>query len=157
MRTVQGIAVLAGILLMLAGCASTPEASLESDADAKQFIPAPNAAIVYIYRPIGSGSGVSTIWVDGRLVGELLPQSFFRVAARAGHNRITTSANDPGRLEFDTSNGGVYFVEARVDGETQSEANSRFRMVDPRVGRAQIERCCQMLETWRPGQPRLNF
>ena len=38
MRNVPGIAAVIGIALaLLAGCASTPEASLESDADAKRF------------------------------------------------------------------------------------------------------------------------
>lgn len=151
------IALLALALSLLAGCASTPMASPDTEADAKQFEPALNAAIVYIYRPIGSGPGVSTIWLDGRLVGESLPETFYRVAARAGRNRITTSGNDSGRLEFETRSGGVYFVEARVSGETQSEANSRFRLVDPQAGKTAVEACCRMLETWRPGQPRLNY
>lgn len=157
MRAVQGIALLAGFVLVLAGCASTPMASPETEADAKQFNPAINAAIVYIYRPIGSGPGISTIWLDGRLVGESLPETFYRVAARAGRNRITTSGNDSGRLEFETRSGGVYFVEARVTGDTQSEANSSFRLIDPEVAKALVERCCRMLDTWRPGQPRLNY
>ncbi len=160
MRTGPVTAALTAIVLALAllsGCASTPEASVTSDADAKRFDTAPNAAIVYIYRPIGGGRGVSTIWLDGRLVGESLPQSFFRVAARPGRNLITVSGNDPGRLEFDTKADGIYFVEARVEGETQSEATSRFRLVPPETGQPAIVGCCRMLETWRPGQPRLNF
>ena len=151
------IALLALSFSLIAGCASTPMASPETEADAKQFNPAINAAIVYIYRPIGSGPGVSTIWLDGRLVGESLPETFYRVAAQAGRNRITTSGNDSGRLEFDTRSGGVYFVEARVTGETQSEANSRFRLVNQQAGETAIKACCRMLETWRPGQPRLNY
>ncbi len=158
MRDVRGITTLICILLaLIAGCASTPQASLTTDSDAKRFDSAPNAALIYIYRPIGGGPGVSTIWLDGRLVGESLPQSFFRVAARPGRNRITTSGNDLGRLEFDTHADGVYFVEARVQGESQSEASSSFRLVTPDTGKAAIVGCCRMLEAWRPGQPRLNF
>ena len=160
MRTGLVTAALTAIVLALAilsGCASTPEASITSDADAKRFDTAANAAMVYIYRPIGGGPGVSTIWLDGRLVGESLPQSFFRVAARPGRNLITVSGNDPGRLEFDTRADGIYFVEARVEGETQSEAISRFRLVPPETGKTAIVGCCRMLEAWRPGQPRLNF
>ena len=145
------------MLALLAGCASTPEASLGSDADAKRFDSAPNAAIIYIYRPTGAGHGVSTIWVDGRLVGETLPRTFFRVAVRPGRTRITTSAADPGRIEFDTQVDGVYFVEAQVAGETQSESITNFRRVTPEAGKSTIAGCCRMLETWRPGQQRLNF
>ena len=158
MRNVQNIPAIVCILLaLIAGCASTPQATLSSDADAKRFDSAMNAAVVFIYRPIGAGHGVSTIWLDGRLVGESLPQSFFRVVARPGHNRITTSGNDPGRLEFDTRADEVYFVEARVEGETQSEARSSFRLVTPEMGKTAIAGCCRMLETWRPGQNRFNF
>src|SRR3954471_15740893 len=144
MHTGRVTAALTAIVLALAflsGCASTPEASFTTDADAKRFDTAPNAAIVYIYRPIGSGRGVSTIWLDGRLVGESLPQSFFRVAAKPGRNRITVSGNDVGRLEFETRPDGIYFVEARVEGESQSEAASRFRLVPPETGKAAIVGC----------------
>ena len=150
-------ALLATLLAFLAGCASTPEASLSSDADAKRFDTAPNAAIVYIYRPTGAGRGVSTLWVNGRLVGESLPRTFYRVPVRPGRTRLTTSANDAGKLEFDTQVDGVYFVEARVEGETQSEAATTFRRIPPESGKAAIVSCCRMLETWRPGQDRLNF
>lgn len=149
--------MIAAAVFIFGGCASTPEASLQSDADAKEFGTAPNAAMIYIYRPIGAGRGVSTLWVDGRLVGESLPQSFFRVAVRPGTNLITTSANDPGRFQLKTEPNGIYFIETRVDGETQSEASTRFRQVDAATGKRTVEACCRLLETWRPGQPRFNF
>jgi hypothetical protein len=143
-------------LAILAGCASTPEASPGNDADAKRFEPAPNAAIIYIYRPTGSGNGISTIWLDGRLVGETLSRTYFRVAVRPGRNRITASGGDAGRLEIDTKADGVYYVETRVAGETQSESNTFFRSVAPATGRTAILECCSMLDTWRPGQSRIN-
>ena len=151
------VAFVAVALLSLTGCASTPQASLTSDADAKEFSTAPNAAMIYIYRPLGAGRGVSTLWVDGRLVGESLPQSFFRVAVRPGVNLITTSGNDSGRLQLKTEPNGIYFVEARVDGETQSEASTRFRQVSADTGKQTVEACCRLLENWRPGQSRFNF
>ncbi len=158
MRNPTGIAAAIGVMIaLLAGCASTPEASPSSDADAKRFDSAPNAAIVYIYRPTGAGHGVSTIWVNGRLVGETLPQTFFRVPVRPGRTRINASAGDAGRIEFDTQVDGVYFVEAQVAGDSQSESSTVFRRVAPESGKATIAGCCRMLETWRPGQQRFNF
>ena len=158
MRNVRVVAAaITTMLALLAGCAATPEASLSSDADAKRFDSAPNAGIVYIYRPIGAGHGVSTIWVNGRLVGETLPQTFFRVPVRPGRTRISASAGDTGRLEIDTQVDGVYFVETQVAGESQSESSTVFRRVAPEAGKAAIAKCCRMLETWRPGQQRLNF
>jgi hypothetical protein len=152
------VAALSATVALLAGCASTPTASYQSDADAKRFETALNAAVIYIYRPTGyGGRGVSTVWIDNRLVGETLPGTYFRVPVRPGRNRITVSGNDAGRLELDTKPEGVYFVEAQVAGEAQSESATVFRVVAPDAGKSAIVGCCRMLETWRPGQGRLNF
>lgn len=145
------------LVLLVAGCASTPEASLSSDADAKRFEPALNAAIVYVYRPTGAGHGVATLWVNGRLLGETLPLTYFRVPVSPGRTRLTAAGGDSGRIEFDTQRDGVYFVEAQVAGESQSESSTIFRRVPPETGKAAIVNCCRMLESWRPGQQRLNF
>jgi hypothetical protein len=145
-------------IAVLAGCAATPLASNESDADAKRFETATNAAIIYIYRPTGyGGHGVSTVWVDGKLVGETLPSTFFRIAVRPGRNRVAAGGNDMGRIEIDTKADGVYFVEAQVAGESQSESATTFRAVAAETGKSMIQGCCRMLETWRPGQWRLNY
>lgn len=159
MRSLLKIApALIALLILLAGCGSTPLASSSSDADAKRFEPAMNSALIYIYRPTGyGGHGVSTMWVDGRLIGESLPETFFRVPVRPGRSRITGSGADQGRLEIETRPDGVYFVEAQVAGETQSEANTIYRRVSPEAGKAAVAACCRLLETWRPGQPRINF
>lgn len=146
------------LVALLGGCASTPMASLESDADAKRFETAPNAAIIYLYRPRApGGDAASTIWIDGRLIGETLPTTYFRVPVRAGHHRINTSGNDLGRLDIDTKAEGVYFVEMQVLGESQSATTTIFRSVAPEIGKATIAGCCRLLDAWRPGQSRFNF
>ncbi|MEO7727259.1 MAG: hypothetical protein ABIS45_08400 [Burkholderiales bacterium] len=89
--------VLVAALTLLAGCGSTPLAPASRDADAKRFEPAMNSALIYIYRPTGyGGHGVSTLWVDGRLIGESLPETFFRVPVRPG--RRIGSASKPVKL-----------------------------------------------------------
>jgi hypothetical protein len=143
-------------IMMLAACASTPEAPLSQDGDAKRFESAPNAALVYIYRPYAD-RGVSTLWVDVRLIGETLGHTFFRVPVRAGRTIISTSGNDPGRIAFDTKVDGVYFVETQVAGESLSDSITVFRRVEPEVGKSAVAACCRLLENWRPGQERLNF
>jgi hypothetical protein len=146
------------LLAMLGSCASTPVATLETDADAKRCESAMNAAIVYLYRPRGpAGDAASTIWVNDRLVGETLPTTFFRVPVRPGRTRITASGGDAGRLEIDTQAEGVYFVEMQVQGDTQSASITSFRRVAPEVAKPAIVGCCRMLDAWRPGQSRVNF
>ena len=145
------------LLALLGGCASTPEAPPVSDAEAKRFESAPRAAFIYLYREDNPSSGVSTIWIDDHPVGQTLPATYFRVAVRPGHNRITAFAGDQGRLEIDTRAGGVYFVAMRVAGEAESSPTTIFRIVPPEVGKPEILRCCTMLETWQRGQWRLPF
>lgn len=146
------------VLLMafISGCAATPEASRESDAEAKRFESAPRAAIIYLYRSDTPNIGTTaTLWIDGRLVGETLQATYFRVIARPGRNRISASGHDTGRLEIDTRENEVYFVAMQVLGDGESSSNTIFRSVPPAAGKAEILRCCIMLETWRPGQTRL--
>jgi len=141
------------ILALLGGCASTPEAPPASDAEAKRFESAPRVAIIYLYRADTPGSSATaTIWVDDRIVGQTLPATYFRIAVRPGRNRIAAIASDQGRLEIDTLEGSVYFVAMYIGGDVETPANTIFRRVPPEIGKAEILRCCTMLDTWRPGQ-----
>ena len=140
---------------LLAGCAATPEASPQDDAAAKRFESAPNAAIVYLYRGDSpSNRGLTTLWLDNRLIGELPPASYFRVSVRPGKNLLTAYAGDNARLELDTRSGEVYFVAISIRG-FDAASGSEFRQVTPAIGRTQIERCCTLIETWKPGQNRI--
>jgi len=155
-RTLKVAPALVLLLFLLVGCASTPEASLQSDAEAKRFESAPRAAIIYLYRGDAPGaSSTSTIWVDGHIVGQSLPATFFRVPVRPGRNRISAYANDQGHLDIDTREGGIYFVSMRVAGTDETPSSTVFRSVAPEVGKTEIVRCCTMLEAWRPGQWRV--
>ena len=151
------ILILTAACALLGGCAATPEASREDDARAKQFESAPSSAIVYLYRTDMPGNDTNTVlYLDGRLVGEILPQSYFRVSVRPGTNLLTTYASNNGRLEFKTQSGEVYFISVSVHGN-EASFFSDIRSVPPETARAQILRCCSMLETWKPGQTRWGF
>ena len=145
------------LLALLGGCAATPEASRETDAGAKRFESAPRAAIIYLYRADTPSDTTSTIWIDDRVVGQSLPATYFRVAVRPGHNRITAFAPDQGWLEIDTRDGGVFFVAMQVGGNADTTSDTVFRSVPPETGKAHILRCCTLLETWRAGQSRIPF
>jgi hypothetical protein len=143
---------------LISGCAATPEASRESDAEAKRFESAPRVAIIYLYRAdTPSNGGISTISIDGRLVGQTVQSTYFRALVRPGHNRISASGQDTGRLEIDTRENEVYFVAMQVlsDVDSPSNTNTVFRRMPPDTAKAEILRCCTMLETWRPGQTRI--
>jgi hypothetical protein len=155
MRSGPWLSLLAALV---GGCAATPEASPQSDAEAKRFETAPRTAIIYLYRADTPSNGATaTIWVDGRLIGESVPATYFRVLARPGHNRISASGHDTGRLEIDTRANEVYFVAMQVLGDAENSSSTIFRSMPPAAANAEILRCCTLLETWRPGQTRLPF
>ena len=68
----NALAICMFVVAFLAGCSTTPEASPQSDADAKRFETAARASIIYLYRADLWG-GVSTIWIDDRLIGLAFP------------------------------------------------------------------------------------
>jgi hypothetical protein len=142
------IALLIAAALLVAGCASTPQASRERDADAKQFETHPASAAVYVYRSEHDRlADAAVLYLDGRLIGDTLPGAYFRVDAQPGRRVLHGIGADQGRIAFDARPGQLYFIEMDV-----IEGQSRFRIVPERVGRERIAKCCAMLERWAPGQ-----
>jgi hypothetical protein len=142
---------LAVLFLALAGCMSTPEASRERDAEAKQFKPRADAAVIYVYRDDVGASGMASddpvLYVDDRLIGSTLPLTYFRFDVRAGEHLLHGYGYDQGRLRLFTRNGETYFVSL-----TSVSGTSFFRLVKPETGRREILRCCTLLENWAPSQ-----
>jgi hypothetical protein len=145
------VVTLVACILLLWGCASTPEASRESDAEAKQFNTHPGSATIYVYRDdfaVGSlGMQDSTLYLDGRIVGQTLQKSFYRLNARPGTRVLHGFAYDQGKLKLDARAGEAYFVSLKV-----VDGNSHFSLVAPETGKRDITRCCVLLENWAPGQ-----
>src|SRR4249920_3046482 len=97
---------LLGLILALAGCASTPQAMADRDAEAKQFMARPDAATIYVYRDDFTVDDPdmqdSTLYVDGRLIGATLPKTFFRFDVRAGEHLLHGYGYDQGTLKLET-------------------------------------------------------
>jgi hypothetical protein len=134
------------LALWISGCASTPQASVERDAEAKRFGSSPAVATVYVYRPDGTQDD-SVLWIDDRLVGTTLPRAYFRVYLDPGRHVFSAMAPDNGRLMLETRPGEIYFVEQII-----SAGQSRFQAVSETEGRKAITNCCSLLENWAPGQ-----
>jgi hypothetical protein len=138
------------LALLLAGCASTPQATAERDAEAKQFVARPDAATIYVYRddfPSYTATEDTVLYVDGRLIGATLPTTFFRFEVRAGEHLLHGYGYDQGSLKVDTRSGEIYFVSLQALG-----GNSRFTLVKPETGKRDILRCCALMENWAPDQ-----
>jgi hypothetical protein len=139
-------------MIALAGCASTPQASRERDAEAKRFLSRPDAALIYVYRDDfptigGEESNDSVLYVNDRLIGATLSRTFFKFDVRAGAHVLQGVARDQGTLKLDTRDGELYFVSLQVVG-----GRSVFRLVDAETGKRDILRCCSLMENWEPGQ-----
>jgi hypothetical protein len=140
--------LLIAVVIAIAGCASTPQASRDRDADAKEFVIQPGASTLYVYRNDFSLPGQDTnLWVDGRLIGATLPRAYFRVNVRPGKHLLRGDGSDTGSFLLETRPGELYFVSLSV-----INGNSYFALVKPEVGRATILACCALLENWAPGQ-----
>lgn len=139
------------VVLLVAGCASTPQGSPDRDADAKQFYTHPNAATIYVYRlrsdQRGQEEEQSVLYLGDRLIGQTLPGAYFRIDAVPGRHLLHGVGSDMGKLQLDTRPGELYFVELTVP-----TGNSQFRLVREDVGRSRIVQCCALLENWAPGQ-----
>ena len=141
-------ALAASLLLGLAGCASTPQASAERDADAKAFDTHPGAATVYVYRsPLDTDYEDNVLYVDGRLIGSTVPGTYFRMNLPPGKHRLHGTGIDQGQLALDARPGRLYFVELTVIAGT-----SQYQPVPAEQAKRAIASCCVLLENWAPGQ-----
>ncbi|RPI45616.1 MAG: hypothetical protein EHM59_09680 [Betaproteobacteria bacterium] len=149
-------ATLLATAVLLAACASTQEADRERDAVAKRFEPVTRDSVIYVYRPDRTNlSTATTLWADGRLIGEFLPGTYFRVIVFAGRTLLHTSGPDTGRIEVATQGNDVSYVEARaIEGESPATV---FRVVPAEDAQRAIRACCTLLDVWRPGQLRLYW
>jgi hypothetical protein len=142
-----GVAILIAALA-LAGCASTPQATADSDAQAKQFGTHPGSATLFVYRADRSEDGEdSVLYVDDRLFGATLPGTYFRIDLDPGTHRVHGYGHDNGSLKVEARNGELVFVALAVLG-----GNSRFTRVDVQTGKRDVVRCCALMENWAPGQ-----
>ena len=142
-----------GLLLVvaaLASCASTPQASRERDAEARQFLTHPGSATVYVYRgdfPADMDGVDSVLYVDNRLIGATLQGTYFRIDVRPGTYMLHGFGYDQGTFKVDVQSGALYFISLNVIGGT-----SHFRLIGPEAGKRAVEACCALLENWAPGQ-----
>jgi len=144
-----GLAALAlAGLLLVAACASTPEASRDRDQLAKEFLTHPAAATIYVYRTQFNHLDADTVlYLDGRLIGATRPGAFFRLDVNPGRHVLHGNGMDLGEYALHTRPGEIYFVSHEVNG-----GHSQYRLVSQAVGQQTVRACCALLENWWPGQ-----
>jgi len=110
------------LALVLAGCATGPAvrlASAESDAAAKQFVPAEGRANVYIARSNDPAGGVAsfTLTIDGKTIGPIGPGTFYLVVVDPGKHSLTAAATlNSAKATLEVQAGKNYFYEITSTG-----------------------------------------
>jgi hypothetical protein len=135
------------LLIVIAGCASTPQAPPDRDAEAKEFLTHPQASTLYVFRNPFNNTEDSVLYVDRRIIGATLPGAYFRINVVPGRHTLHGSGLDIGELTLETRGGQLYFIELAVIAE-----HSHFRHVPEALGRKSVIACCALLENWAPGQ-----
>jgi len=103
--------------VFLTGCASVPMASTADDQLRKEFaLPPEGKAGLYIYRNSNFGGALKkSVYVDGQLVGETAPMTYFYKEVALGEHKLSTesefSNND---LIVQIQRGINYFVRQYI-------------------------------------------
>ena len=142
LRKVLGV-LLAVASIYLSGCASVPMASNDDDALRKQFsTPPENTSGLYIYRNSTLGGALKkTITVDGQVIGESAPKTYFYLDLKPGtHTLATESEFSDNMFTLDTEGGKNYFVRQYMKlGVFVGGAN--FETVTDEVGKKGVMEC----------------
>ena len=128
----------ATIVLLLAGCASVPMAPLDQDTRAKEFLPVPNKASLYIYRNESMGAAIPmTVTINGKALGQTAAQTYFRLNVLPGKYNVESHAENISSLPLSVEPGKNYFVWQEVK-MGMWMARSLLQQVDDKTGRAGV-------------------
>ena len=135
----QFIGVCAAIMiLLLTGCASVPMAPLDQDAQAKQFLPVPKMAALYIYRNETFGAAIPmTVTVNGKALGQTASKTYFRLNVIPGKYTIESHAESISNLPLSVEAEKLYFVWQEVKMGVWM-ARSMLQSVDEKTGRSGV-------------------
>lgn len=109
------LAVLSSMLVY--GCASVPMAGADADQAKKTFsAPTEGKAGLYIYRNSILGSALKkTITVDGNIIGESAPNTYFYKELEPGKHEIATESEfSDNTLSMELQKGINYFVHQYI-------------------------------------------
>ena len=104
-------------LSILSGCASVPMASMEEDNRMKEFKNPPKGySGIYIYRNSNFGGALKKdIYIDGQILGESAPMTYFYTRVKAGKHTLSTESEfSPNDLSLTTQSGKNHFVRQYI-------------------------------------------
>ena len=138
------------LLATLGGCTSTPQATAENDAAAKQYVTHPGYAALYVFRDVFHNYrdlDDSVLYVNGRVIGTTLAGTYYRIDVEPGEHVLSGHGQDQGNLKVRVAAEEIAFVRLSMAGGV-----SQFWRVAPEAAKREIARCCVLMENWAPGQ-----
>ncbi|WP_044874755.1 DUF2846 domain-containing protein [Pseudomonas sp. LFM046] len=102
---------------LLSGCASVPMESPEKDQELKAFpAPSQDQAGLYIFRDTSLGGALKkTVKVDGKVIGETAPNTYFyRLISPGPHVLATESEFSDNTLDLNAEAGKNYYVRQNI-------------------------------------------
>ena len=109
-----GWLVALGPVLLLAGCASVPDAPAAQQARAAGFRPPPGKAFVYVFRPsrLAQAGTLSELTLDARKFGTLSPKTYLCAAVKPGPHELKVIAFfETVSRSFDAEADRLYFFQ----------------------------------------------
>lgn len=129
-------------MLLLSGCASTsPNAPVQSDKKAKEFIKDKSKSNIYVYRNELYGSAISMpITLNGENVGTTGAKTYLKLTTEPGKQIIISEAESSDMLELTTLKNQNYFVWQEVKMGILS-ARSKLHLVSEDEGKKGVKDC----------------
>ena len=113
-------------------------APLDQDAQAKQFLPVPKMAALYIYRNETFGAAIPmTVTVNGKALGQTASKTYFRLNVIPGKYTIESHAESISNLPLSVEAEKLYFVWQEVKMGVWM-ARSMLQSVDEKTGRSGV-------------------
>ncbi|MFT5453514.1 MAG: hypothetical protein ACI9N9_003026 [Enterobacterales bacterium] len=102
---------------ILTGCASVPMETLENDKFRKEFSsPSKELSGLYIYRNTNFGGALKkSIYIDGKLIGESAPMTYFYRDIQPGKHELSTESEfSENNLIIEVKAGLNYFINQYI-------------------------------------------
>jgi len=141
MKSLYRISISVFLLAALAGCASVPMASPDADKAAKQFMPPPGKANLYVYRNESMGAAIKMgVYVDEKPIGQTASKTYFQIPLAPGKHKVRGHAETNSEVEVDAQAGKNYFVWQEVKMGAMS-ARNKLQIVDEATGKKGVNEC----------------
>ncbi|HET7775520.1 MAG TPA: DUF2846 domain-containing protein [Azospira sp.] len=132
------LAVLAGAVLALTGCASVPMGDPQKDAALKTFAAKKDMAGLYIYRNESMGGAIRMdVEVDGKPLGQTAAKTYLYTELTPGKHVLTSKAENDFSLDLEVLPGKLYYVWQEVKMGILY-ARSKLQLVDEKEGKAGV-------------------